>query len=59
MTGFVQRSRLRVVQILGVVAEPFVDAAITKRFLERKIEEYDALKAEVEALRDELGDDEE
>ena len=32
-------------------------AAITKRFLERKIEEYDALKAEIEALQDELGDD--
>ena len=32
-------------------------AAITKRFLERKIEEYDALKAEIETLRDELGDD--
>ena len=31
--------------------------AITKRFLERKIQEYDALKAEIEALRDELGDD--
>ena len=31
-------------------------AAITKRFLERKIEEYDVLKAEIEALRDELGD---
>lgn len=32
-------------------------AAITKRFLERKIQEYDALKAEIETLRDELGDD--
>jgi EPS-associated MarR family transcriptional regulator len=32
-------------------------AAITKRFLERKIQEYDALKEEIEALRDELGDD--
>ena len=32
-------------------------AAVTKRFLERKIEEYDALKAEIEALQDELGDD--
>ena len=32
-------------------------AAITKRFLERKIQEYDALKAEIEALRDELGGD--
>jgi EPS-associated MarR family transcriptional regulator len=32
-------------------------AAITKRFLERKIQEYDALKAEIEMLRDELGDD--
>lgn len=32
-------------------------AAITKRFLERKIQEYDALKAEIEVLRDELGDD--
>ena len=32
-------------------------AAITKRFLERKIQEYDALKAEIEALWDELGDD--
>jgi len=32
-------------------------AAITRRFLERKIQEYDALKAEIEALRDELGDD--
>jgi EPS-associated MarR family transcriptional regulator len=30
-------------------------AAITKRFLERKIQEYDALKAEIETLRDELG----
>jgi EPS-associated MarR family transcriptional regulator len=32
-------------------------AAITKRFLERKIQEYDALKAEIETLKDELGDD--
>ena len=32
-------------------------AAITKRFLERKIQEYDALKAEIETLRDESGDD--
>ncbi len=32
-------------------------AAITKRFLERKSQEYDSLKAEIEALRDELGDD--
>jgi len=32
-------------------------AAITKRFLERKIQEYDALKAEIEALKDELGGD--
>lgn len=32
-------------------------AAITKRFLERKIHEYDALKAEIEALKDELGDE--
>lgn len=32
-------------------------ATITKRFLERKIEEYDALTAEIEALRDELGED--
>lgn len=32
-------------------------AAITKRFLERKIQEYDALKAEIETLKDELCDD--
>lgn len=32
-------------------------AAITRRFLERKIQEYDALQAEIEALLDELGDD--
>ena len=32
-------------------------AAITKRFLERKVQEYDALKAEIEALKNELGDD--
>ena len=32
-------------------------AAITKRFLERKVQEYDALNAEIETLRDELGDD--
>lgn len=32
-------------------------ATITKRFLERKVQEYDALKYEIEALRDELGDD--
>jgi EPS-associated MarR family transcriptional regulator len=29
-------------------------AAITKRFLARKIEEYEALKAEIEELRDEI-----
>lgn len=33
-------------------------AAITKRFLERKIQEYDALKAEIAELQDELGDNE-
>lgn len=32
-------------------------AVLTSRFLIRKIEEYNALKAEIEALRDELGDD--
>lgn len=32
-------------------------ASITKRFLERKIQEYDALKAEIAELQDELGDD--
>jgi EPS-associated MarR family transcriptional regulator len=32
-------------------------AAITKRFLERKIQEYDALKAEIEALKGELDDE--
>jgi EPS-associated MarR family transcriptional regulator len=32
-------------------------AAITKRFLERKIQEYDALKAEIAELHEELGDD--
>ena len=31
--------------------------AITRRFLARKIQEYHALKAEIEALTDELGDD--
>lgn len=31
-------------------------AAITKRFLERKVKEYDALKAEIAALQDELGE---
>lgn len=31
-------------------------AAITRRFLARKVEEYDALKAEIESLRDELDD---
>ena len=32
-------------------------AAITKRFLARKIEEYQALREEIEALRDELNVD--
>ena len=32
-------------------------AAITKRFLARKIQEYDALKAEIATLQDELGED--
>lgn len=32
-------------------------AAITRRFLLRKIEEYEALKAEIDSLRGELGDD--
>ena len=31
-------------------------AAITRRFLARKIAEYDALQTEIEALRDELGE---
>lgn len=31
-------------------------ATITKRFLDRKIEEYDALKAEIEALTSEIED---
>ena len=29
-------------------------AAITQRFLQRKVEEYEALKAEIEALRSEI-----
>lgn len=32
-------------------------AMITKQFLERKIQEYDALKAEIALIKDELGDD--
>ncbi len=31
-------------------------AAITKRFLARKIEEYEALRAEIDSLKDELDD---
>ncbi len=31
-------------------------AAITKHFLARKIKEYEALKAEIDALQSELGD---
>ncbi len=31
-------------------------AAITRRFLARKMEEYEALRAEIDALHDELGD---
>jgi MarR family transcriptional regulator, temperature-dependent positive regulator of motility len=30
-------------------------AAITHRFLQRKLEEYQALKAEIEALNSEIG----
>jgi EPS-associated MarR family transcriptional regulator len=33
-------------------------AVITHRFLLRKIDEYEALKAEIEALKAEIGDDE-
>jgi EPS-associated MarR family transcriptional regulator len=32
-------------------------AAITRRFLARKMEEYEALKSEIDTLRDELGSD--
>jgi EPS-associated MarR family transcriptional regulator len=32
-------------------------AAITRRFLARKMEEYEALTSEIETLRDELGSD--
>lgn len=32
-------------------------AAITRRFLARKLEEYEALKAEIDTLRDEVGED--
>ena len=31
--------------------------ALTSRFLKRKMEEYEALKLEVEALKTEVGDD--
>ena len=31
--------------------------ALTSRFLKRKMEEYDALKVEIEALKAEVGDD--
>lgn len=31
-------------------------AAITRQFLARKIEEYEALRTEIDSLRDELGD---
>lgn len=34
-------------------------AAIARRFLARKVEEYEALKAEIESLRLELGDERE
>jgi EPS-associated MarR family transcriptional regulator len=34
-----------------------VKADITHRFLQRKMEEYEALKAEIEALKAEVGDD--
>jgi EPS-associated MarR family transcriptional regulator len=33
-------------------------ASITHRFLQRKMDEYEALKAEIEALEAEVGDDE-
>ena len=32
-------------------------ASITHRFLQRKMDEYEALKAEIEALRSEVGED--
>lgn len=31
--------------------------ALTSRFLKRKMEEYDALKVEIEALKVEVGED--
>ena len=31
--------------------------ALTSRFLKRKMEEYDALKVEIEALKSEIGED--
>lgn len=37
----------------GLVAK----AALTRRFLVRKIEEYEALKAEIDALSGEIGDE--
>jgi EPS-associated MarR family transcriptional regulator len=37
------------------IAEKF---ALTSRFLKRKMEEYDAMKVEIEALKAEAGDDE-
>lgn len=33
-------------------------AALTSRFLKRKMEEYEALKAEIEALKNEAGEEE-
>jgi hypothetical protein len=32
--------------------------ALTSRFLKRKMEEYEALKVEIEALKSEVGEDE-
>ena len=38
-------------------AEIAAKADLTRRFLERKMAEYEALKAEIEAIRSEIGDD--
>ena len=50
------RSTLKYVYLLTPqgIAEK---VALTSRFLKRKMEEYDALKVEIEALKAEVGDD--
>lgn len=57
--GEFQKSKNKFKFVYLLIPQGIVEiVALTIRFLKRKMEEYDALKVEIEALKSEVGEDE-